>query len=266
MSEINHEELSAMSGENEVKQAPKYEVPIIKINGNDDGFYKPTGKDTRETVENPRGVILKVRRSIKGYLEDEEQTAYFTREHDAWNTKLQLMEYKTTSKGRKANMVAEGTYQELKAMPEFAKVLSLHMVLYMALSETQEIVKVVVKGKGCGGLFDYFKEFEGNQHIYEYVTKIGSKEELMERLKKKYFAMTFTRGVKMEDEAMDAVADLMKEVNDNIQKVEEHHAKRASEFEEKEEAPVELPTVDQDEIPVCEDEPNEQLDLAGEIK
>lgn len=261
---INHDELSAMSGENEVKQAPKYEVPIIKLNGNEDGFYKPTGKDTREDVENPRGVILKVRRSIRGYLEDEDETAYFTREHDAWNTKVELMEYKTTKNGRKAKMIAQGTYQELKAIPELASALSLHMVLYIDLAETHEIVKIDVKGKGCSALFDYFKEFEGNEHIYEYVTKIGSKQETMKRLNKKYYAMTFERGEKMEDEAMDAVADLMKEVNDNIKKVEEYHAKRASEFEETPVADNSTPDNSTDDLPVIEEDPNAELDLAEE--
>ena len=259
MSNYDHEELSQMSGENDCKAAPKFVVPILKLDGEKGYFYRLIEDGQTESIGvEIKAVILKNRRTIRGYTKTER---YYSREYNGWQTQVELIESRKTEKGTQTQMVGHGTYQELKK--QFADRISMQMVLYVLLQESSEVVKVIVRGKGVSYLMDYFNQFEGGEHAHQFVTVMTVKEEFNESLRKTYYAMGFEKGDKIpDDEAMDVIAEEIKRVNSELQKVEAYYAKKALEYDT--DSPVELSEVNQDDIPVVEEGVNSELDRASE--
>ena len=240
-------DLQELSGEDQVKAPPKFVVPIIKLDGEKNG-YNIISKDEKEGLgEFVDAVVLKVRRSITGFTDE---ISYYSKEHDNWNEEVSLIERRTTDKGMKKQAVDKGTYKQLKE--KWGKVIRLNMVLYVWLIEKEMIAKIIVSGKGCNNLYDYFGDFDSNEHIYEYITKFGSNEETNERLRKTYYAVNFTKAGKVED--MEFIGEKIREVAGSLEKIDRFYKEKEKSYDDAELG--ELPEEKEDSVKeTLEDDP-----------
>jgi hypothetical protein len=229
--EIN--ELADLSGEREVMTAPKYVLPSLKINGKEGGFFKTVIKDGEmvldedgrallEEVKNPTGVILRPRRS---FFTAGSTTQLFTSEGGNKPTDtFSVFEKSETPKGTSTQLVFQGTPAEIK---ERFPQLKMVQILYFLLDQTDEIVRLKVKGMSLGHIFDYWKEFGKDEHTFQYQTILGEKKG-----KNQYgnFVMnTFKKGKKLTD--LTRVKEAIKEVAENIEEIEEYFKERNEEME-----------------------------------
>jgi hypothetical protein len=215
--EIKQPDLVEMSGEEGVKSAPKYIVPTIKLNGKEGIFYKIKVEENGTVSKTDLGntlnlVMLKFRRKYFAFSND---SSLYTNEHNSWKDNVIVFENRKTQKGTSRKMMNQGSTKEMRE--QFTE-LRMMQVIY-ALYEG-EVVKLLVKGKGLGGLFDYWKEFKSNEHLFEVVSKLGCTEG--ESQLGSYWYMTFEKGEAVAD--MEVVSEKMKEVFDNINKIETYYA------------------------------------------
>ena len=252
---FSDEELSEMSGEKNVQSAPKYSVPIIRLDGKKGGFTKiiitDKGKEEVGLGESFKGLMLKFRRS---YMAWTDETSMFTNEHNSGKDMVTLMEASETKKGRQVKMIDTGLPNNLRQ-----KYQNLKMVQQIYMLVEGEVVKLQVKGKGLSHLFDYQKEFMGSEHSFQYVTEVSQSEE--ESKLGSYYAITFIKGEKVED--MGEIANKIKEVAGEIAAIDDYYknynpVKPEDELPEEgvQDSPQELPIINDEEIPIKEDELN----------
>ena len=256
---MDKENLSQMSGENNVRQAPRYNVPLLRLQGNEGKFRKITlGDEKAEEVElddKIQGVMLKIRRS---YVEFGKESRLFTNEHNSWKENVTLFESRKTEKGVKTTLVESGIAGDLKKKYPGLK---MQQSIYFLLQPSNEVVKLLVKGKGLSNLFDYWDEFKNkkdeikNEHVYQFVTELGLVEE--QSALGPYYAMTFTRKEKIDDELMEKVAENIKEICDRINEIDSYYAESApEEVSPKEVKPTRI--VEESEIPIVEEDKKEE--------
>jgi hypothetical protein len=257
-SNINLSELSDMSGEKNSKQAPKYVLPSLKMNGKDGIFYrtKITKDETLEIGDDGRviledvgdslsGVILIIRRS---YFHNGIDSQLYTNETDnTKNAKINVLSKSETARGFTSTLVFQGTADQVKQrFPE----IGMMQIIYFLLQDTGEIVRLKVKGMSLSQFFSYFKEFEKNEHIFEFITQLGSKKD-----KNKFgsfYVNTFKKGERVEN--MAAVETAVRTVYENLMNIEEYYEERTQEPIREEEIPV----INNTEIPVMA--PEEEID------
>jgi len=248
------QELSELSGENAVKSAPRYELPQIRLNGQKGIFIKnykdEQGIYLQEEIGNElNGVILKIRRSCGAMTIDDNgdvEEIFFSNEHNDWRDKVLLFHKDLTKKKIKTKLIDTGTYKELKSKYTNLK---MRQIIYLLIGK--DIFKLEVRGKGLSALFDYYDKFSGNEHIFQFVTKIGAVKK--ENKAVEYYAMTFEKGEKSN---LDEVAPRIKEVAESIKKIEDFYASQVppEEFVPEEVVPEKTKEVDYDDIPVVESE------------
>ncbi len=242
--------LSEMSGENNVKSSPKYNLAVIRIQGKEGHFtkmyYDADGKWQEEKIgDSFEGVILKIRRTM-GAITNNGDDIYFSTEHNSNVDTATLFYQDRTKKEPKTQMLDTGTYKELKT--KFPN-LKMKQILYFLLAG--EVVKVEVKGKGLSKLFDYYSEFSGSEHLFQFITKVGMTSEKSPL--GDYFAMSFEKG---KNSDLDEVAPKIEEVNSKIEEIETFYANRKPQEEFSGES-AKL-TIDED-IPVMSDVKDEDI-------
>lgn len=222
------DEIAKLTGEDEVKSAPKYNLPVIRFNGNTGKFYKLIMKDDGEFErielgDKIQGVMLKIRRSFSAFTKD---YRLFTNEHNTWRDNVILFEMRKKADGTmERRMIDSGKIVELREKyPELRG--AMRQVIYFLLLPDKEIVKLIVRGAGLTNLFQYWSEFESDEHVFEYVTEVGAREEVNEA-GMKYYANTFTRVEKVDD--LEYVVEKIKEVAENIQKIEDYYKETSEE-------------------------------------
>jgi len=234
----SQEDIDAMaedSKENELKRAPKYILPSLKINGSTGKFFRTViesdgslalddeGKALLEEVKSPTGVVLRVRKSFTHNGTDVEM---FTSEGgNSPKAIFSVFEKTKTKKGTSLQMIDQGTAEQIKARHSE---INMVQIVYFLLDKTNEIVRLKVKGMGLGEVFAYWKEFEGNDHSFQFTTILGQKAD-----KNKFgsfFVNTFKKGAKIED--LTNVKAAQDEVNENIDKIEKFHEERNKEMDE----------------------------------
>lgn len=222
------DEIAKLTGEDEVKSAPKYNLPVIRFNGNTGKFYKLIMKDDGEFErielgDKIQGVMLKIRRSFSAFTKD---YRLFTNEHNTWRDNVILFEMRKKADGTmERRMIDSGKIVELREKyPELRG--AMRQVIYFLLLPDKEIVKLIVRGTGLTNLFQYWSEFESDEHVFEYVTEVGAREEVNEA-GMKYYANTFTRVEKVDD--LEYVVEKIKEVAENIQKIEDYYKETSEE-------------------------------------
>jgi len=238
------DKIAKLTGEDEVKQAPRYELPIVRFNGNTGKFYKLVPKDdgSLEQIElgdKIKGVMLKVRRRFSAFTKD---YRLFTNEHNSWKDNVILFEVRKKADGTiERRMIDSGKIGELREKyPELRG--AMKQIIYFLLEPEKEIVKLIIKGKGLSNLFDFWREFDKDEHIFEYITEIGAKEEVNEA-GMRYYANTFGRVEKVED--LDFVVKKIQEVAENIQKVEDYYKEvEEEEMEIEEDEQLDMPKKD----------------------
>lgn len=226
---INHEELSAMSGESSFKKPTALVLDQISVNGGKgsfekDLFTKPkdsvTGKYLSQPVEAPVEVVfLKIRRKLIQF-EKGRGLVRSTSEHNVPSDKVMM--FGDNSK--------KGVAKELR--DEFPG-LRTQQIVYAIEKKTGEIVKVLIKGASLGsenkaketpGFYDYLKNFKDDDHMYNFVTvlkSVGEKSTLGE-----YFCMTFERGDRLTDAQMEKVATAMRDVHSSLKAFDDFYANR----------------------------------------
>ncbi len=223
---IDLNKMEEMSGERDVKTAPKYTLPSVKLNGREGKFYRTviedgelkTGDDGKAYLEDMgktlSGVILKVR---KTYFEDGVDSQLFSNETSSRKNEPITIFQKTENQkgGYSTAPVFTGTPAEAKErFPE----LSMVQIIYFLLKDTGEIVRLKVKGMSLGQLFKYWKEFNQTEHVFEYYTILGQKAD-----KNKFgsfFVNTFKKGERVKD--LEQVQSAMQEVSDNVEEIDKY--------------------------------------------
>lgn len=221
MEEKALKELEELSGEQEVKNRPRYNVPIVRFQGRDGKFLKKIFDEegNRQEIDlgkSIQGVMLKVRRMFLAWGKD---YRLFTNEHNSWKDKILLFEGKKTEKGIITQVIDMGLISDLrKKYPE----LKMRQLIYFLLQPTNEIVKLQIKGKGLSNLFDYWATFKPNEHIFQYVTQIKAQEERSNL--GSYMAPVFGRLKEVDD--LDLIANKIKEVASKIAEIESYYVEQ----------------------------------------
>lgn len=220
------EQLAEMSGENEVKGAPKLDLPILKLNGTKGTFTLLKNGKKSDLGSNVAGIILKIRRAANFYSKTKRM---FSTEANGFGDKLVLFETFEKKNGDVSyNKVDEGTYNELKERhPE----IKYTQIIYFLLDG--EIVKFQVKGGGLTNLFEYYKKFEKDEHLFEFETIVGTEQKTDPIT---YYATTFAKGGELGSEEMEDVAEKIAYLSETIKKIDEY---RKAKPEAQEQPPAE---------------------------
>ncbi len=245
---IDRDKLDELSGDAETRPAPKFVLPSVKLNANktSGNFFRTvikneklvlddSGKALLEDMgESIKGVILKVRRT---YFEDSADMQTFTNEVGyGKNEKVSVFcKTENTKGGFNTTFVFSGTTAQVKERyPE----LKMIQIVYFLLEDTNEIVRLKVKGMSLPALFDYFKSFESYERKFEYITEIGRKSMKMTKNGKalEFFVCTFKKGKRVED--LSNVETAIEEVYNKITEIEEYY-KDYNQAVEQEEIPFE---------------------------
>jgi hypothetical protein len=125
----------------------------------------------------------------------------------------------------------------------------MRQMIYFMIQPSNEIVKLIVKGKGLTYLFDYYKEFAGNEHMFQYVSHLKAKQESGEL--GTYYSTEITKGEKLAN--IDDVAKNIRDISEKIKKMEEFYATKVYDAEPEPSIDGELPTINEEEIPTIED-------------
>ncbi len=215
MVDIN--KMARMSGER--SEAPRYELPIVRLDGREGKFYKivkDEGSSETQKIELAgviKGTPLKFRRVLNSFTDE---VSFFTNEHNTWKDIVTLFERREGKNGSKIQMVDTASVGELREKYQDLKMVQ---IIYF-LEENGEIVKLQVKGKGLSNLFEFMKEMkdESKGHMFEYLLSIGIKEE--EGKLGTFYSMTFETDKKIEK--LDDVAAKMEEVSSKLLEIDEY--------------------------------------------
>ena len=257
MEKITMEEAAEMSGENEIRQF-RYTVPTLKFNGRTSKWSliisnpeNETGFDSVELEGDQEIIILKLRRALISYEKVEGKgLRTYSNEYSLANEKITLFERKKEAK--KATMIDSGTVQELRV-----KYPKLRMKQNLYVLHNKQIVKLGVKGKSLGSLFNYYPEFAGDEHMFQYKTLVKNHEE-MDEANVPYYVMDFEKGEKVEN--IDEVLAKIQEVNSNLGKQDKSFSRPEVEEGEKAAQAMQegLQTINIDEPPLPEGPPPEE--------
>ena len=228
------EELSELSGEKDTRVAPAFKLPSLKLNGRDGGYYRTVlnedgslkqtedGKALLLEVENPTGIILKPRKSFSY-----ECPSYqlFTSEGSI-NQKAIFTVFKKqeTTKGFSITMAGQGTAAELKT--KFPTLKMTQVVYFMLDTKTgSELCRLKVHGMSLGPIFDYFKEFGSDEHLFQFKTVLGEKN--AKNQYGKFVISTFKRGEAVKD--FSEVRDNLELIKSKISEIEAYAADKNAE-------------------------------------
>ena len=249
-------DLSGLSGERNVKPAPKYNLPTVQLNGNEGLFYEKIfseeGSTKTEAGKEISGVMLKFRRKLSAFTKTHVTS---TNEHNSSRDRVTVFE--TKLEGGKAvgtTMIDSGNSQEMKKKHN----MKMTQVIFFMVKPSNKIIKLSIKGSGLSGLFEYYNEFPGSdEHTYQYISKINAilaEEKTPAGLD--YYTLTFEKGEKVEGEDFDLVAKNIREVAGKIQEIEDYY----SSFETEEEKMAKGVDIKDEDIPII-DEGEEEINV-----
>jgi len=185
-------------------------------------------------------VILKIRRDLQSYRKGE--ATLRTSEHNTKYDKNVVM--------FGLDEPVRGTADELREKFN----LKTRQIVYAYIPELGGIHRVVVKGtqqfkgreeKGDRqGLFEYLKNFEGEEHAHQFVTVIKGVEVPSED----YYSIDFRRGDKLTEEQLSKVETMIRDLHERITQVDEFYARRNQQQGEGSEPKDTLPEIQIDEV------------------
>ena len=221
--EVSHEELAEWSGETTVRRF-KYQVPILKFNGKKGSFSLLVPDEAGNWIPEDiaKGeieiVVLKVRRVLSSYekLSDGSGIRNFTNEHNNWQDPLTVFEMKKGD--AKPRMLDAGQTKDIR---EKFPNLKLRQNLYCLYND--QIVKLTARGKSLSALFDYYAEFQGDEHIYQFNTKLTCHQE-GDADTLEYFVIDYERGKEVD---LPTIAAKIKEVKTKIDLQDKQFASRS---------------------------------------
>lgn len=254
--------LSDLSDDKNTRQAPKFSLPSLKLNGKEGGYTRTVltedgelktgedGKAIQEEVKDPRGIILRIRKSFQ-YIGVEEQL--FTNEGgNTLKSIFSVFQKRETKKGFSIQMAFQGTPAQIKEkFPEMKMV----QIVYFLLNTVSypkndkdavygtDLVRLKVKGMSLGHIFDYFKEFSSKEHIFQFETILG--EENGKNQFGKFKMATFKKGKEIADYSK--VKESLELISAKIEEIEAYYKERDQEMIDFEEGkPIDLSHVGED--------------------
>lgn len=206
-----------MSGESGGGKAPKYNVPIIKFNGNTGEFsklvYTDGMKETFPLSGDLSFVILKNRKRL------EAQEAGLSSVE--FNSTTQIVTLFSNTDG-KFSKEAVDTVTNLRAS---YPVLKTQEVLYVLFEG--EICKLIVKGGSSAEFYTYKETLAENQLKSFMVTTTVKSESAKGKLNKTYFKMKFSNSELTV--SLDEIESKMTEVAEAVAKIDEYNSGKALE-------------------------------------
>ena len=199
--------MAQLSGEKEV-MGMKYRVPLLKFNGktgkfslmelDQNGKLQSRGQEWDEV----EGVILKVRRVLGSWeFAGDQLVTLFSNEHNSWRDEIVLFEKREGTP--KIRMIDQGPSRKLRD-----KYKNLKMIQNLYFLFEDQVVKLPVKGKSLGSLFEYYETLSGrNEHIWQFITKIQSHSDSRGSID--FFVMDF---LKQEEADLEIVSAKIEEV------------------------------------------------------
>jgi len=217
--DIDINKMSEQSGENSLMGAPRYNLPIVRLQGQKGIFQRITkdseGKTKTEDIgDKIQGTTLKFMRTLNQFTKEE---SFFTTEHSSFNDIITLFNVTKKVDGTKSvMMIDEGTAKEIKDKHQGLK---MTQVIYFLMGK--EIVKLQVKGSSLSNLFEFRQEIKKkkDKHFFQFVLEI-------DKTKKEgplgvYYAMEFS--VKEEIKDLKPVAGKMEEVSDKLEEISNYY-------------------------------------------
>lgn len=221
------ENLAEMSGETNYKKAPILKLNQIALNGKTGHFTKKLmldekGEDGKFQKQDMSGdlevVFLKHRRRLYKYSATERSME--TNEHTHKDEVVML--YGVNEKGPAS---------ELR---EKYPMLRTQQIVYCLVPKTGEVVRLLIKGASLGSektadgvkkYYDYLGSF-GDEHSYQYKTILHPVEEQGQL--GSYWCLSFVKGEKLTNEQLEKVGVKIKEVHEQISKVDEYYKNKNS--------------------------------------
>lgn len=250
------EELANLTGEKNMKTPKRLNFATIKLNGSSGLFFKNENQDgeftqTEMASKEVKGTVLKIRRVLTTHKREQGQfITLFSNEHNSWRDEIALFE---SSEGENKLLMKGSVPETRERFPE----LRVKQVLYFLPEGEKEIVKLIVRGKGLSALYDFFDEFDSDEHLFEYVISVGIQEE--EGKLGVYYYNTFEKKEPVED--IKLVQEKIKEISKMIEEQEEYYKKKEEENREKYSGGNIVPKIGKsdEEIPVVEDD--DEIDI-----
>lgn len=224
---IDLDKMIQQSGESNVRPLPKTNYPILKFNGKTSLWTKiveneKNGQREIIKIEEPiEGIILKVRRSLEQFSKKD---SLFTNEHNSWKEKIILFQ----SRQGKITKLDEGISEVLR---EKYQGLRTRQIVYFLFEG--EVVKLIVKGVSLKEFFDYLREFEANEHLFQIKTLISSEE--IQGEMGSYWTMKFKKGKKINETELKIVAEKLDKITQEIEQRKEYFTKKEEEKEQEKE-------------------------------
>lgn len=218
--EISQEDIAHYTGQDNISGFGRVDTPILQLSGKTGKYSIIKNKEEFELDGVISGVIVKIRKYMQYYPEG---GAYrlSTGEGDTQS----IVPLWINQPNQKTQVVMRGNFAELKMKyPQ----LKMCPVLYIVLSEKGDLVKFTVKGKSSMNLFNYYKEFDKDEHIYQFITEFSSIKD--EYQGKEFWTATFLKGKKVQDEM--AIILKAKELTERLENVEMQFSSKKTENEE----------------------------------
>jgi len=225
----DEKDLAKLSGEDNIMGAPRWELPIVRLQGKDGVFQKiAKDKEPEDLAETIKGVSLNFRRTLTRFVSDKGKLkeSYFTSEHSSSNDEITVF---VRNKDGEVSVVDNGNASKMKEKH------SLKMVQIIYFFMGDEIVKLNVKGSSLSALYEFRPEVRKlEKHFHELLLEVGmikQKSELGD-----YFTMEFTIGKDLTDKEKKQVAGKITEVSDKIEEIDSYYRNSKEPGEEIEEA------------------------------
>lgn len=221
------DKMSKNSGESSVMGAPRWTLPIVRINGDTGEFLKiykdKEGNKKTDVLASKDGTIevitLKFRRTLNQFTDTE---SFFSTEHDTFNDRITIF----SSKDGKIMPINEGIAKELR---EKNQLLKMTQVIYALLGK--ELVKLQVKGSSLTNFYEFRPEVKKtNKHLFQFLLEIGAEE--VKGKRGSYYRMTFKMKEEIDDKKLKEVDEKMTEINEKLEEIDSFYQSRPSEKEQ----------------------------------
>jgi hypothetical protein len=244
MTNDEQQDLAAMSGESVYRAPRALELNEVSLNGDDrDGGYfrkkiligKPKDEkpeeihltkpaDDKHPPDALTVVFLKIRRRLiergkKGEI------LRSTSEHNHKGDVVSLFE--ANSKER-----ITGIASDLREKYEGLRTVQIVYALLCVGPNEPELVKLIVKGASLGSeakaesttdFYSYISSFNGDEHFYQYKTKLTP---VLEEGQRSYYAINFERGERLSEKSYAFAVEKMKEVHAKCVEIDAARAQR----------------------------------------
>ena len=222
---IDLDKAAEQSGESTLFGSPRYDLPILRIQGKEGNFLKITkdktgiSKTDILTAKEIEGTTLKFRRTLTRFTKEE---SYFTTEHSSPNDTISLFEVKTKADGTKSvAMIDTGTAKDIK---EKDQKLKMTQVVYFLWGK--EVVKLQIKGSSLKNFYEFRQEVKKkDKHFFQFV--IGIEMERVEGKLGEYYTMKFKIVEELKNAKLKAVLGKITEVSDKLESIDSYYKSTA---------------------------------------